>query len=578
MIFFQKLIWQNFLSAGNKPLEVDLSSSPSTLVVGINGTGKSTILDALSFVLFGKPHRDITKPQLINSINGKNCLVQIDFQIESDKYMIKRGMKPTIFEIWKNGTMLNQDSHTKDYQDVLEEQILKLNHKSFHQIVVLGSSSFVPFMKLPSHFRREVIEDLLGIRIFSEMNKLAKEKSSKIKESVQGISQKIELLRSNIVLQKKNIISLEKVEEDIKNQTQEEIASLEIELAKLETEKCNLATEFNKDFPSVDEAIQKANKKLQKFDSFKTQFKGKTTEHKELKTFFSENLTCPTCRQVINEEFRQNKISEIQKNIDELAEAILLLNSDREKHVEIMQKIQDQWAELKKLDVKSLTIQSSINTMNRQLVSLKAKLQKPVVVVNEVQKESELAKSRPELTTMESSYETALSDKETLVEERTYHELILEMLKDAGIKTKIIKQYLPVMNQYINKHLTVLDFFVSFTLDEEFSEKILSRYRDEFSFASFSEGEKMRINLAILFTWRHVAKLKNSANTNLLILDETFDSSLDDDGVDNLMKILSTLTSTNVFIITHKPDALFGKVSRTITFHKPAHFSEMVIE
>lgn len=572
MIQFRNISWKNFLSTGNEETKIQLDRSPTTLIVGQNGAGKSTLLDALSFALFGKPHRNINKPQLVNSINNKNCEVEVSFDIGKHKFVVKRGIKPAKFEIWQNGNMINQSSAAKDYQNFLEQNILKLNHKSFHQIVVLGSSSFIPFMQLPTPHRRDVIEDLLDIQIFSKMSQLLKEKDGKIKESINGLNYEIDLNKEKINLQKKYIRDITEINDEQILRKEEQISENNIEIKEIESLNKILAEKNVKLQKELGDNLQKAQEKRQKLVEFKAQFNSQIKGVVKEARFYEDNENCPTCEQDIEEDLRKTKLESAKAKASELNEGISRVNTELE------------YADTS-IDLFTSTANSIVtntNEISKNNASIASLQKQNTSISNEIESlrgsTGDLSKANSEYRELVEAGETLGDNKNSLSSERLYLSVAGEMLKDTGIKTKVVKQYLPVMNTLINKYLQVLDFFVSFNLDESFSETIKSRHRDNFNYASFSEGEKQRIDLALLFTWRQIARMKNSTSTNLLVLDETFDSSLDHDGVENLMKILNTLdNNTNVFVISHKGDLLDGKFRNKITFKKEHNFSKMLL-
>jgi len=570
MIHFKSCEWQNFLSTGTDPIKILLDRSPTTLIVGQNGAGKSTLLDALSFGLFGKAHRDINKSQLINSINGKGTLVTIEFDIGGSSFKVVRGIKPNKFEIWQNGNMINQASNARDYQKVLEQNILKLNHKSFHQIVVLGSSSFIPFMQLPAWSRRQVIEDLLDINIFSKMNMLLKERNAKIREEISDISHQIDITKTKIESQNKYIKSLQSLNKDQIVNKQKSMDVHKGEIKKLFEESKEMSTNLTASISSEEKSSQELLKKISEMNSYDMQFNNKIHDMVEESRFYEENDNCPTCDQEITKELKTEKIKSVKDKAKEIQTAKSEL---QQKITEVKVNQQEVAQNLNKLRQK----QQKINSNNDSIALLQKEIDKIQKEINTLQGQTgDVKKAKTELNEFRKKNEQHIEKKLEYVEERTYNEVIGEMLKDTGIKTKVIKQYLPVMNRLINQYLQVLDFFVSFHLDENFNETIRSRHRDSFNYASFSEGEKQRIDLSLLFTWRQIAKMKNSAATNLLVLDETFDSSLDVDGVDNLMKILDTLDEgSNTFIISHKGDVLENKFRSKIEFFKDKNFSKI---
>ena len=571
MIVFEKIRWKNFLSTGNDFTEVQLDKSPTTLIVGQNGAGKSTLLDALSFALFGKPHRNINKPQLVNTINGKNTEVDVEFRIGSHKFVVKRGIKPTKFEIWQNGNMINQSSAAKDYQKFLEQNILKLNHKSFHQIVVLGSSSFIPFMQLPAGHRRDVIEDLLDIGVFSKMNLILRDKDSKLKEEINNITYEYDLNKEKIALQKKYIRDITELnDEQIEKKTDQVDANQD------EIEELNLVNEeFSKEIEELQqglaEDLKKAHDKKQSLSQFTFQFQSKIKDVVKDAKFYEENDVCPTCSQSIGDDLRHEKLSTAKSKAQELNTAIYDATAQFTTVEETIERLNGIAEQVREKTSTISTNNSAITRLQRQIHDLETEIDSLRGSTGD------LAKANSELSELQEARNVLSEEKLKLIDAKSYNQAASEMLKDTGIKTKVIKQYLPVMNNLVNKYLQVLDFFVSFNLDESFNETIKSRHRDSFNYASFSEGEKQRIDLALLFTWRQIARMKNSTSTNLLILDETFDSSLDHDGIDNLMKILYTLDdqATNVFVISHKGDLLDGKFRSKIEFIKEHNFSKM---
>jgi DNA repair exonuclease SbcCD ATPase subunit len=570
MIIFKNCRWKNFLSTGNSFTEIDLNRSTNTLIIGQNGAGKSTILDALTFGLFGKPFRKINKPQLMNSINNSNCVVEIEFSIGKKEYKIVRGIKPNVFEIYCNNVLVNQDAKAKDYQEHLEKFILKWNMKAFTQIVVLGSASFVPFMQLTPADRRTIIEDLLDIEIFSSMNNIVKTKISAIKDLQKDYEYQTKLINEKIQLQKQNLeehrknfeLEIEKKkEEGIKNQEFVEKTTKDIELIQKHIEQLQNSISDEKNIHTKSTKIVTLQSKLS--DNIKKL-------NKEIE-FFEKNNDCPTCHQIITEDTKTNhittkkdKIQEIDVASEKLSDELNKLHSRLDKIQKIQKHINEHNSEVVKLNTQIL----SVNKYNIKLIQeIKSLEQNTVFTENDNEK----------LKTLNDELKSAETNANELSVQKQYHEFAATLLKDTGIKTKIIKQYLPIMNKLINKYLTAMDFFVNFNLNENFEETIKSRHRDVFSYASFSEGEKMRIDLALLFTWRQIAKLKNSTNTNLLILDEVFDSSLDGVGTEEFMKLLNTLdNNTNVFVISHKGDQLFDKFRSVIRFEKKNNFSQVV--
>ncbi len=570
MIKFNVVRWKNFLSTGDTFTQIQIDKSPSTLIVGDNGSGKSTLLDAVSFALFGKPHRNINKLQMVNSINNKGCVVEVEFEIGSHSFKIVRAIKPNKFEIWQNGNMINQASASRDYQKYLEQNILKLNHKSFHQIVVLGSSSFIPFMQLQTYHRRAVIEDLLDIQIFTKMNMILKERNSVLRDELVDANYNLDLTKEKISLQKKYIKDITELNEEQAETKQAEIdeARTEIELLNERIKDANEYVIEHQD--QNNNALKELHDKKQSLSQYKFRFEQQIGDVVKDAKFYEENSECPTCSQEINEDLRNTKMDAAKAKAKELKAAITKAATEAQNVntlIDDLNTIQDEIIS-KQQDIHSNSVtierlQKSITTLQNDIEGLTGK-------------DGDLGKANKDLTDLQESRDSWAENKLKLIEEKTYNDAAGEMLKDTGIKTKIIKEYLPVMNTLVNKYLSILDFFVSFELDENFNESIKSRYRDTFNYSSFSEGEKQRIDLALLFTWRQIARMKNSASTNLLILDETFDSSLDHDGIDSLMKILGSLEEgSNVFVISHKGDLLDGKFRSKIEFVKERNFSKI---
>jgi len=568
MIIFQRLSWANFLSTGNNVTTIDLEKNPSTLVIGTNGAGKSTMLDALSFALFGKAHRNINKAQMINSINRKHCLVEVDFSVHSAQYKIVRGLKPAKFEIWKNGELINQNSHNKEYQKILEQNILKLNHKSFHQIVVLGSSSFIPFMQLTSQNRREVIEDLLDINVFSKMNVLLKEKVALVRDQLRDIEYQSDLEGARLEAAEQNVNKIKSINKEHRQHKESQMEEINAQISDLNAEVESLQRGLEESKSSLEDEKRKLKNAKSGLEEEKRTATVEILTLAKHARFFESNDVCPTCDQDIDEKFKKTQISVAAKKAKDTTKVVKNLTEQIEAGEAYIKHVENS---LEDIQNKTMTIHGHSQSIV-QLCAQLIQLQKDIDLINTGAGDLTVAKKEIE------KYRDILTklgdDKDELKEIASYQRVAQELLKDTGIKTKIIKQYLPVINQLVNQYLQVLDFFVYFNLDESFTETIRSRHRDDFSYDSFSEGEKQRIDLSLLFTWRQVAKMKNSVATNLLILDETFDSSLDADGVENLMKILHTLDAgTNVFIISHKTDLLEGKFENKIEFRKVKNFS-----
>lgn len=569
MINFHKLTYQNFLSVGDKPITIDFEATKSTLIVGHNGSGKSLMLDALSFALFGKPHRAINKPQLVNSINGKKCLVEITFSVGNKNYKIVRGLKPNIFEIWVNDEMINQESHSRDFQKLLETNILKLNHKSFHQVVVLGNGNFVPFMQLRQYDRRNVIEELLDISIFSKMNTLLKENNAKLKDQIKDSEYQWNLVKEKISLQRKHIDKLSDISESNKAKYEAEIKDIESEQNILIKSNDKILSRYKAEHSNAEKKLKTLNKSLNKMKSFESQIKNKINDIDKEVSFYNTNSSCPTCSQTIDAKIRDEKLESCGCKKDELSEGFEKLKNNIQSTNEDLLKAQEEMSELFQLNNEMTSNNVLIKNFSKRINELSNQK-------NETTNDSDLQKSKQELLDMQNSRDDLSDLKSNQIEEKHYNDVIAELLKDTGIKTKIIRQYLPAMNKLINSYLQVLDFFVSFELDENFNETIKSRHRDDFSYASFSEGEKQRIDLSLLFAWRQIAKMKNSSNTNLLILDEVFDASLDFDGIDNLLKIMYTLDEeTRVFVISHKESLLEGRFDRKIEFQRRQNFTSI---
>ena len=568
MILFKTIKWKNFLSTGNQYTEVDFTLNSTNLIVGTNGAGKSTILDALTFSLFGRPFRKINKPQLINTVNEKDCIVEVEFTIGTTEWKVVRGIKPNIFEIHRNGEVLDQASASVDQQKWLEQTVLKMNYKSFTQIVILGSSTFVPFMQLPAAHRREVIEDLLDIKIFSSMNTVIKEKIRQIREEVKTLELKKESLFDKVEMQRNFIEELENRGNAKINDNQKKIANLDAEVDIYMRENSSLEESIFK-YIKEQEEVTGAADKLRKLGNLKGKISQKvltiTTEHK----FFTENTVCPTCTQEIDETFRlhritdaQNKAKELQSGYQELEETIKS-EEERERQFNILSK------EITKLTHEVSQNNTKISGCQRQIRDFESEIQ---TLTNQLKnKNTEHEKLESFRETLQKTYDELAVKKDSI----NYYDFAYGLLKDGGVKSKIIKKYLPLINQQVNRYLQMMDFYINFTLDEEFNETVQSPIHEDFSYASFSEGEKMRIDLALLFTWREVAGFKNSVNTNLLILDEVFDSSLDGFGTEEFLKIIKyTIKDANIFVISHKT-GLDDKFDNVIKFEKVKGFSRI---
>ena len=568
MIYFKKLRWRNFLSTGNQFIEVDLAKAPSTLIIGTNGAGKSTMLDALCFSLFNRAFRDIKKEQLVNTINQNDCEIEVEFETSNKKYKVIRGIKPNKFEVYCNGVLLNQDASNVDYQNMLEQNILKCNYRAFCQVVILGSTSYEPFMHLRARYRREVVEEILDIRVFSHMDLLLRQKQGELSKAVVDVRHRYDLMTEKYELQKKHF-------EEIQNRDNTDIEDRREQLK--ENEQSNY--EYNQKLQLLNEKIistkaeiwgsEKVFKKEKELDKLETKIEHKLEKEKRDVEFFEKNDNCPTCTQPIDLRFKQTEIYEGKKKISELEEGLQQLSAEMGKTQEQIKQYKAVEKKLNDLDIQVAKINTSISEINRhsnRLDSEIAKLENTDNNSNAIQKELEQIKEDLKLVNVE---------KNKAVEEKKYIDIAREILNDTGVKANIIRKYVPIINNLINQYLQSMDFFVNFQLDQEFNETIKSRFRDTFNYNSFSEGEKLRIDLALLFTWRTIAKMKNSTNTNLLILDEIFDSSLDGQGTEDFFKILKTLTNENTFIISHKGDILFDKFTSIIKFEKYKNFTRI---
>ena len=571
MILFKNVTYKNFLAAGNTPITIELNNHGSTLIIGQNGAGKSTIIEAIVFALFNKSFRKVNKNQLINSINEKDCTVEVEFSIGSVDWKIRRGMKPNIFEIYKNGNLLDQSSSASDQQKWFEQSVLKLNYKSFTQIVVLGSSTFVPFMQLPAASRREIIEDLLDIRIFSTMNVILKDRIKSSTEELKSLDTEISFLKEKALMQKSHIQSLEKTAKKSISQKEDKILELQSNVDTIQSkisslyEQIETKTEKLKKYTGIESEI----KKLEKEINTHVNLISRTEKERD---FFKDHDTCPKCTQTLSDDLKNTQLSDSLKIIEQS-------NSTVQKYKKQLNKTTDLLAEQAKLNGDIADLNWSVKSNLNDIKSSNNLIKEITEEIKDLQEDNlNIDEEKEKLTAIANSGVKLQNNIVELKEERRNYDLISTLLKDGGIKSMIIKKYLPVMNQLINKYLQALDFYVNFTLDEEFNESIKSRYRDDFTYSSFSEGEKMRIDLALMFTWRSIAKLKNSANTNLLILDEVFDSSLDVSGTEDFLRIIRGIyEDTNIFVISHKGEILLDKFDRVLKFEKIKNFSRVTV-
>ena len=571
MILFKQIAYRNFLSSGNQATKIEFTDTQTTLIVGANGSGKSTMLDALCFGLFNKAFRKINKSQLINSTNEKECLVEIDFSIGTKEYKIKRGIKPNIFEIWIDGILQNQAASSTDQQKQLEDNILKLNYKSFTQIVILGSASFVPFMQLSTANRREVVEDLLDIKIFSAMNAVIKDRIKNTNDKIKELSLKQSMTEEKVEMQKEFIESIEKSGKENIEKKRDKIISIGTYIDQLTAENTQKVEEVSNTLQPQLEDLLDASKKLKQLSNLKGKISEKVSSITEQHKFFNNNSVCPTCTQTIEEEFRLNKVNESETKAKELQQgynelkAAIQQEEKREREFSVVSK------EISSLNNEISNNNVKISQLNKQSRDFDQEIQD---ITNKIKNRNT---ERKALIELEQTLDLIQTEKAKNKEDVSYFDFAHSLMKDGGIKGKIIKKYLPLMNQQINKYLQMMDFYINFTLDEEFNEKIKSPIHEDFTYESFSEGEKMRINLAILFTWREIARMKNSVNTNLLILDEVFDSSLDFMGTDYFTRIIKyVIKDTNIFVISHKTDELIDKFDKIIKFDKIKGFSKII--
>ena len=568
MITFKKLKYKNFLSSGNVPIEIELNNSQTTLIIGTNGSGKSTLLDALCFVLFNKPFRIIKKEQMVNTINGADCIVEVEFDVGTNQYKIVRGIKPNIFEIYKNGTMINQDASTIDYQKYLETNIMKLNYRSFIQVVLLGSSSYEPFMKMKPRYRREVVEEILDIRVFGLMDLILRSQQSDLQKKLVEVRHQCDLIKTKYQTEAKYLTTLESKGTDIqtgkRNQLQEynkKAVEFDTKLQKLNEEIVSNRTQL--------EGQDKTTNKLRELQKIETKIETNLSTHKKTLNFFKDNNTCPVCTQEIDEDFKLEKCGHETSTIQKLESGMEELLKEISKHEEQVTAYSKISNKINDMNVEVAKIKSSLDSLKSHSDQIHLELRQSEGADEDIEK---IKKSLEDM-----SAELGMADGHVtdVMEEKSYVDVLREILNDKGAKAQIIRKYVPIMNTLINKYLQQMDFYVSFHLDEEFNETVKSRFRDTFNYNNFSEGEKMRIDLALLFTWRDIARMKNSTNTNLLILDEIFDSSLDNSGTDDFFKIIKGCAKENIFIISHKGDILFDRFTNIIKYEKVKNFTRL---
>jgi len=568
MIIFKKIRWKNFLSTGNQFIEVDLNKSNTTLVIGTNGSGKSTLLDAMTYVLFNRPFRIIKKEQMVNTVNNGDALVEIEFSIGTKEYKVRRGIKPNIFEIYCDDELINQDASSVDYQKILERNIMRLSYRSFVQVVILGSSSYEPFMKMKSRYRKEAVEEILDIKVFSHMDWMLRDQQSILNKKIIEVKHNADLIQSKYELEDKHF-------KEIKSRNVDDKKLKQDQLDKIEADKKNYLEkiqQLDNDYKRHDEEVKdkdKVEKKLSQLTKLETKIEQNLETHNKNLDFFSENDYCPTCTQPIDEQFRYDKQGKLKSKVD-------TLNDGMKKLVEEITQTETKLKEFNSISKKMTDLNIEISKLNTSIEEMKKysdNLHTEILLLENKKQDSD--KIEEELNNLAQQLNETQEELTKINEEKTYVDTVREILSEKGAKTRIIKKYLPIMNTLINQYLQDMDFFVNFNLDEEFNETIKSRFRDTFNYNNFSEGEKLRIDLALLFTWRNIAKMKNSTNTNVLILDEIFDSSLDGQGTEDFFKILRTLGKENVFIISHKGDILFDKFTNIIKFEKTNNFTRL---
>ena len=568
MILFKRISYKNFLSTGNQPIEIDLSISQTTLIVGTNGTGKSTLLDALCFVLFNRPFRIIKKEQMVNTINNGDCIVEVEFDVGTKNYIIRRGIKPNLFEIFCDGKLINQDANNVDYQKYLETNIMKLNYRSFIQVVLLGSSSYEPFMKMKPRYRREVVEEILDIRVFGLMDLILRSQQSDLQKKLTEVRHQCELIKTKYETEAKYLTTLETKGSD--NLTVQQNKIVENDGNKIRYEQ--KLQKLNEDIAVSQNALINQDttaKKVKELEKYETKIEQNISTHKKTLDFFKDNDTCPVCTQSIDANFKEEKCNHETSTISKLQSGLKQLVGELNIHEEKMTQFNQMSNKITEMNVEIAKINGSLSALKKHSDQIQLEIS------TASQKDSDIEKIELELEQMKVDLAEADEKLKGVQEEKDYVDVLREILNDKGAKANIIRKYVPIMNQLINKYLQSMDFYISFNLDEEFNETVKSRFRDTFNYNNFSEGEKMRIDLALLFTWRDIARMKNSTNTNLLILDEIFDSSLDGQGTDDFFKIIKGLEKENIFIISHKGDILFDRFTNIIKFEKHQNFTQL---
>ncbi len=568
MILFKRISYKNFLSTGNQPIKIDLSISQTTLIVGTNGTGKSTLLDALCFVLFNRPFRIIKKEQIVNTINNGDCVVEVEFDVGTKNYIIRRGIKPNIFEIYCNGKLINQDANNVDYQKYLETNIMKLNYRSFIQVVLLGSSSYEPFMKMKPRYRREVVEEILDIRVFGLMDLILRSQQSDLQKKLTEVRHQCELIKTKYETEAKYLTTLETKGSDNLTVQQNKIVQNDENRVKYEQK----LQKLNEDIAVSQNALgghEATTIKVKELEKFETKIEHNISTHKKTLDFFKDNDTCPVCTQSIDANFKEEKCNHETTTISKLESGLKQLVEELGGHEDKLTQFNQMSNKITDMNVEIAKINGSLSALKKHSDQIQLEIS------TASQKDSDIENIELELAKMSADLGVADGHLTDVQEEKDYVDVLREILNDKGAKANIIRKYVPIMNQLINKYLQSMDFYISFNLDEEFNETVKSRFRDTFNYNNFSEGEKMRIDLALLFTWRDIARMKNSTNTNLLILDEIFDSSLDGQGTDDFFKIIKGLEKENIFIISHKGDILFDRFTNIIKFEKHQNFTQL---